>query len=119
MQYGMIAYVVPHSLFPAGYHCDPKQALTYAGIANQKNHMSVYLMGIYGDSDTATAFQKAYAASGKKLKMGKSCVSFKDAHDLALDVIGDAIARISVEEYLRSYDKAISESKRKKSNRPT
>src|SRR5579871_7036261 len=77
MLYGMICYVVPHKLFPAGYHCDPSQPLCYAGLASQKNHMAVYLMTCYGDKETENWFVKAYKATGKKLDMGKSCVRFK------------------------------------------
>jgi hypothetical protein len=100
MQWGMINYVVPHSIYPAGYHCDPEQALPVAMLASQKNHMAVYLMSVYGDAKTADWFQKAYKASGKKLDMGKSCVRFKKLEDLPLAVIGQAIARVSVEKYI-------------------
>lgn len=97
MQYGMISYHVPHSLYPAGYHCDPKLPLCHAGLASQKNYMTVYLMNVYGDSSW---FTDAYKASGKKLEMGKCCVRFKSADDLALDVIGQAIARTPPEEMI-------------------
>ena len=63
MQYGMIGYYVPHSVYPAGYHCDPKQPLPFAGLAAQKNHMSVYLMGLYGDAKEAARFEKAWKAT--------------------------------------------------------
>src|SRR5579859_6935921 len=71
MQYGMIGYVVPHSIYPAGYHCDPKQPLNYASLGNQKNHMALYLMCVYGNAETRAWFEEAFAASGKKLDMGK------------------------------------------------
>src|ERR1043166_6063897 len=74
MQYGMIGYVVPHSLYPAGYHCRPSEPLTYAMLGSQKNHMALYLMCAYGDPKTNEWFRKAYAATGKKLDMGKACV---------------------------------------------
>ena len=77
MQYGMISYVVPFKLFPAGYHCDPNQPLCYAGLVSQKNHMAIYLMTVYGHKETENWFVKAYKATGKKLDMGKSCVRFK------------------------------------------
>src|SRR5712664_2159079 len=67
MQYGMIGYVVPHSLYPAGYHCDPRQPLPYAMLGSQKNYMSLYLMTVYGDPATEQWFRKAYQAAGKKL----------------------------------------------------
>jgi hypothetical protein len=100
MQYGMIGYVVPHSIYPAGYHCDPTKALTYASLGSQKNHMAIYLMCAYGDPATNEWFRKAYATSGKKLDMGKSCVRFKKVEDLALNVIGQVIARVPVDRYI-------------------
>jgi Domain of unknown function (DU1801) len=106
MQYGMISYVVPFKLFPAGYHCDPSQPLCFAGLASQKNHMAIYLCTIYGHKGTEEWFRKAYKASGKKLDMGKSCVRFKRLEDLPLDVIGQAIARVPVDKYIRAYEKA-------------
>jgi|SRR6516162_8466772 hypothetical protein len=104
MQYGMISYVVPHSLYPAGYHCDPKQALTMALLGSQKNHMALYLMCAYGHRETLEWFQKAYRASGKKLDMGKACVRFRKLEDLPLDVIGQMIARVPVEKYVQQVE---------------
>jgi hypothetical protein len=109
MQYGMIGYNVPHSAFPAGYHCDPKQPLPYAGLANQKSAMSLYIMGLYwgGEeakpSQTAKWFHDAWTRSGKKLDMGKCCIRFRKADDLALDVIGEAFKRIRMQEYIDFY----------------
>jgi hypothetical protein len=100
MLYGMIGYAVPHSLYPAGYHCDPSQPLMYASLGSQKNHMALYLMCAYGDPATAKWFQEAYAAAGKKLDMGKACVRFRRIEDLPLEVIGQAIARIPVNKYI-------------------
>src|SRR3954452_8277978 len=76
IQYGMIGYYVPHRVFPAGYHCDPRQPLPVAGLASQKGHMSLYLMAVYGHGDTGAWFREAWAKTGKKLDMGKSCVRF-------------------------------------------
>ncbi|MGE5692212.1 MAG: DUF1801 domain-containing protein, partial [Candidatus Zixiibacteriota bacterium] len=101
MQYGMIGYVVPHRLYPPGYHCDPSQPLTYAALASQKNHMAIYFMTIYGHKETEEWFKKAYKASGKKLDMGKSCVRFKKLDDLPLEVIGQVVARTPVEKYIQ------------------
>lgn len=100
MQYGMIGYYVPHRIYPAGYHCDPKQPLPFAALASQKNYMSLYLMCVYGDSPHARWFQDAWAKSGKKLDMGKACVRFKKLEDLALDVIGEAIRRVPARKYI-------------------
>ena len=103
MQYGMIGYYVPHRVFPAGYHCDPRQPLPFAGLASQKNHMALYLMCIYGDPSQAQWFREAWAKTGKKLDMGKSCVRFKNADDLALDVLGEAIRRVPARKYVERY----------------
>jgi Domain of unknown function (DU1801) len=112
MQYGMIGYYVPHRVYPAGYHADPKQGLPFAGLASQKNYMSVYLMGLYcgcveGVDDTALLkwFREAWAKSGKKLDMGKSCIRFKKVDDLALDVLGEAIRRLPAKKYIEVYEK--------------
>ena len=100
MQYGMIGYYVPHRIFPAGYHCDPKQPLPFAGLGAQKNHMAVYLMCVYGSPELQAWFRKAWAKTGKKLDMGKSCIRFKKAEDVALDVIGEAIKRVPAKKYI-------------------
>ncbi len=100
MQYGMIGYYVPHRIFPAGYHCDPKQPLPFAGLGAQKNHMAIYLMCAYGSPELQEWFKKAWAKSGKKLDMGKSCIRFKKAEDVALDVIGEAIAKVPAKKYI-------------------
>ena len=100
MQYGMIGYVVPHSIYPAGYHCDPTKPLTYAMLGSQKNHMAIYLCHVYGHKETEVWFRKAFTATGKKLDMGKSCVRFKNLEQLPLDVIGQVIARTPVDKYI-------------------
>lgn len=116
MQYGMIGYYVPHSIFPAGYHCDPKQPLPFVSLASQKNYMSLYLMGVYcgcaddgGDlSPEARWFREAWARTGKKLDMGKACLRFKKIEDLALDIIGESVKRIPAKQYIERYLEAIS-----------
>jgi len=100
MQYGMIGYYVPHSLYPAGYHCDPRQPLPFAGLASQKNHMAVYMMCLYGSSDHQKWFAEAWKKTGKKLDMGKSCIRFKKLEELALEVIGEAIRRVPAKKYI-------------------
>lgn len=114
IQCGMIAYVVPHRLYPPGYHCDPRQPLQYAALGSQKNYMSLHLMTVYGDPATAEWFRKAYVASGKKLDMGKACVRFKKLEDLPLDVIGQAIARVPVKAYLARIEQALQRTPRKR-----
>jgi hypothetical protein len=103
MQYGMIGYYVPHRVFPAGYHCDPKKPLMFAGLASQKNYMALYLMCVYGPGPLAEWFREAWAKSGKKLDMGKSCIRFKKVEDLALNVIDAAVRRVSAKKYVDNY----------------
>jgi len=106
MTYGMIGYYVPHRVYPAGYHCDPRQPLPFANLASQKNYMSLYLMSVYcgcdGGKETEHAkwFRETWVKSGKKLDMGKACLRFKKTDDLALDVIGEAIRRVPAKLYI-------------------
>ncbi len=102
MQYGMIGYYVPHRIHPAGYHCDPKQPLPYAGLASQKQYMSLYLMSIYMGPE-ADWFAAAWKKTGKKLDMGKSCIRFRKAEDLAMDVIAEAFRRSPAQAYIERY----------------
>lgn len=106
MQYGMVGWYVPHRVFAPGYHVDPRQPLPYACLASQKHHLSLYLMSVYAD-DTPDEqwFRREWAKTGKPLDMGKSCIRFKRAEDLALDVIGEAFRRVSVAQHLASYAK--------------
>ena len=103
MQFGMIGYYVPLERFPETYN---GQALTIAGMASQKNHMSLYLMSVYGHPETRRWFQKAYKESGKKLDMGKSCIRFRTVNDLPLEVVGQAIGKVSVEDYIAHYERS-------------
>lgn len=105
MNWGMIAYEVPLKAYPDTYNGQP---LMFAALASQKNHMAVYLSGIYGSSDLRARFDEDYAASGKKVNMGKSCVRFKKLDDLPLDVIGRAIAACSLERFVAVHDAAAS-----------
>ena len=103
MAYGMIGYVVPLSRYPDTYN---KQPLGLAALASQKQYMSLYLNNVYDNPETLEWFMSAYTASGKKLNMGKSCVRFKRLDDLPLDVVGQAIARTSVDDFLTSYEES-------------
>lgn len=114
MQYGMIGYYVPHSLYPAGYHCDPRQPLPFACLASQKNHLSLYLTSIYGSEKLRKQFLADWAKTGKPLDMGKSCIRFKKVEDLALEAIGRAIRDLPARKYIEFYESAIPEAKRKK-----
>jgi len=111
MSYGMIWYCVPHSAYPAGYHCDPKQPLPFAGLASQKGYMSLYLMGLYigetdakGETAETKRFREAWTKTGRKLDMGKACVRFKKLEDVALDVLADALRRLPAKEYVARYE---------------
>lgn len=114
VQYGMIGYYVPHSVYPPGYHCDPKQPLPFASLAAQKNHMAVYMMSIYSDDALASWFRDAWTRAGKKLDMGKSCIRFKKLEDVPLDVLGEAIGRVSVDEYIARYEEVLRSSARRR-----
>jgi Domain of unknown function (DU1801) len=103
MQYGMIGYYVPLERYPVTYNGQP---LGVAALASQKRHLSLYLMGIYGDDGEATWFRERWAETGKKLDMGKSCVRFRRLGDLALDVVGEAIARTSVDDFIAGYERS-------------
>ncbi len=107
MQYGMIGYFVPHSRYPAGYHCDPRQPLPFGGLASQKNHMAVYLMCLYGNSAAEAAFRAAWSKTGRKLDMGKCCIRFKRLEDMPLEVLGKTIAAVSVDNYIAAYETAL------------
>ena len=106
MQYGMIGYFVPHSVYPPGYHCDPTQPLPFAGLASQKNHMAVYLSNVYSSPETLEWFETEYEKSGKPKNMGKSCVRFTKLENLPLKLIGQVIARNSVDEFIEIYKHA-------------
>ncbi|MBX3363771.1 MAG: DUF1801 domain-containing protein [Phycisphaeraceae bacterium] len=107
MQYGMIGYFVPHGVYPAGYHCDPKQPLPFAGLASQKGHMSLTIMALYGNAAADAAFRKAWIGAGKRLDMGKACIRFKRLEDVPLDVVGETIRKFPAAVYIRTYESAI------------
>lgn len=112
MQYGMIGYYVPHSVYPAGYHCDPRQPLPFICLASQKNYLSLYLGCVYGP-DREKAFREAWAKTGKKLDLGKSCVRFKQLDDLALEVIGKTIRQTRARAFIAYYESAIKTRRRR------
>jgi hypothetical protein len=114
IQYGMIGWFVPHSRYPDGYHCDPKQPVPFAGLASQKNYMALYLMCVYGDEKQRKWFEKAWKATGKKLDMGKACVRFKTIEDIPLDVIAEAVARVPLDTYVAGYEASSPKSARRK-----
>ena len=111
MNWGMITYQVPLRTYPDTYNGQP---LMYAALASQKNHMAVYLSGIYSDAGSRREFETAYRAAGKRLNAGKSCVRFRTLEDLPLPVIGDTIASVGVEEFINREKNARAAQKRKK-----
>lgn len=103
----MINYVVPHSLYPAGYHCNPKTPLPFLSIASQKNFIAVYHMGIYADPDLLSWFTTEYPKHvSTKLDMGKSCIRFKRVNELPLKLIGDLVSKITPQEWISIYEAA-------------
>lgn len=107
MQYNAIGYYVPHTLFPAGYHCDPKQPLPYIGLARQKSHFGLYLFNLYTDSVERADFERAWKATGKKLDMGASCVRFKKLEDVPLEVIAQMLRSQSAASHIATYQAAL------------
>jgi hypothetical protein len=103
MQYGMISYIVPRARFTETYNGQP---LVVLSLASQKNHLSLYLLGLYGDRKLRRWFESATRAAGKRLDMGKSCLRFKSPDDLALDVIGAAVARVDVDALIAMHEAA-------------
>jgi hypothetical protein len=116
MVYGMIGFVVPKKLYPPGYHCDPSLPLSFAALASQKNHMAIYLMCHSNDKERAK-LQKAFAAIGKKLDMGKSCIRFNKLDDIPLQAIGEIIGGVSVKQYIERYEKALGQAAKGKAVR--
>ncbi len=105
MGYGMIGYSVPHSIYPDGYHCDPKQALPFVSFASQKNFIALYHMGIYAKPELLDWFSSEFPKhSKKKLDMGKSCIRFKKPEDIPFDLIGELMQKITVEEWINIYE---------------
>jgi uncharacterized protein YdhG (YjbR/CyaY superfamily) len=115
MGYGMIGWSVPHSIYPAGYHCTPTDPLPFMGLASQKNFIALYHMGIYADPTLLKWFQDAHAkASTKKLDMGKSCIRFKKPEDIPFELIGELASKISVEDWIKRYEAVLNSGKRTK-----
>lgn len=107
MGYGMLGYAVPHSIYPKGYHCNPKDPLPFMGVASQKNFVAFYHMGIYADKNLHDWFVAEYGKRCKyKLDMGKSCVRFKKFDDIPYDLIAELTQKISVEDWIKTYESA-------------
>jgi uncharacterized protein YdhG (YjbR/CyaY superfamily) len=107
INYGMPAWVVPHSTYPAGYHCDPKLPLPFLSIASQKSHIALYHMGIYADDALLAWFQTEWPNHVKtKLDMGKSCIRFKKVDAIPYDLIGDLCTKMTPQAWIERYEGA-------------
>lgn len=108
MNYGMLGYVIPHTVYPDGYHCDPKLPLPFMNLASQKNFIAVYSMVLYSKKELIDWFTSEYAKRCKyKLDMGKSCIRFKKLDDIPFELIGELTAKVSLEEWIHIYETAI------------
>lgn len=115
MGYGMMGWDVPHSLYPAGYHCDPKQPLPFIGLASQKNFIAIYHMGIYADKKLHDWFVSEYAKVCKtKLDMGKSCIRLKKTDDIPYKLIGELSKKMTVEDWINLYESTVKNSRKTK-----
>lgn len=107
-EYGMITYYVPHSVYPPGYHVNPKDPLPFMAIASQKNHIAVYHMGIYMDEDLLKWFTTEYPKEiSTKLDMGKSCIRFKNPKKIPIELLGKLAQKLTPQEYIKLYEKSI------------
>lgn len=114
LNYGMIGFVVPHELYPNGYHCDPKLPLPFINIAAQKNFISFYHMGIYAETSLLDWFVEEYAkASTQKLDIGKSCIRFKKADHIPYELIGELVKKMTVKNWIEVYESAFVSNKKK------
>jgi len=108
MQYGMIGYYVPHSAYPAGYHCKPEEPLPFMSFASQKNSVNLYHSGIYANKKLHDWFVNEYPKYVKtKLDMGKSCVRFKKVEHIPYDLIAELVQKMSMEEWISIYEENI------------
>jgi len=107
MNYGMIGWVVPHSVYPAGYHTKPETPLPFMNIASQKNHIAVYHMGAYADNDLMNWFTDELKKRSKlKLNMGKSCIRFRKPEHIPYELIGELASKMTVQQWIDIYETA-------------
>lgn len=105
MSYGMIGYVIPRSVYPAGYHAKPDLPLPFINIASQKNYIALYHMGLYSDPKLLDWFKKSWASRTKsKLDMGKSCIRFKHTEDIPYELIAELATKINADEWIKRYE---------------
>ena len=108
MGYGMPGYVVPHKLYPGGYHCDPKQPLPFMGFASQARHIALYHMGIYANPKLLAWFEKEWPKHmTTKFDMGKSCIRLKNPDKIPFDLIGQLCQKMTVEDWIKLYEKNV------------
>jgi hypothetical protein len=108
ISYGSIGYVVPHTKYPAGYHCDPKLPLPFLSIASQKNFIALYHMGIYADPKLLSWFTAEYSRVTKsRPDMGKSCIRFKKPENIPFELIGELATKMSADDWIKLYEKNI------------
>lgn len=108
INYGMIGYYVPHSIYPKGYHCSPELPLPFINIASQKKSVNIYHSGIYANPELYNWFVHEYPKySSSKLDMGKSCIRFKKLDDVPYKLIGKLCGKISVKQWIALYEKSI------------
>lgn len=114
ISYGMIGFVVPHSIFPDGYHCDPKLPLPFLNIASQKNFIAIYHMGLYADPKLLKWFTTEYSKhSNSKLDMGKSCLRFKKPEQIPYNLIEELVTKMTVENWIELYSNNYLKTKKK------
>jgi uncharacterized protein YdhG (YjbR/CyaY superfamily) len=112
MSYGMIGYVVPHSIYPKGYHCSPELPLPFVNIASQKNFIAVYHMGIYSDENLLNWFVEEFPKHSKaKLDMGKSCIRFKKMDQIPYELLGELLTKMTVNQWIERYDSVLAKGK--------
>ena len=115
INYGMIGWVVPHSLYPEGYHCDPKLPLPFMSIASQKHFIAVYHMGVYASSKLLEWFISEYPKHcSTKLDMGKSCIRFKKIENIPYNLIGELVTKISANDWIMLYESNVKDARKRK-----
>jgi hypothetical protein len=108
ISFGMLGYVVPHSIYPNGYHCNPKDPLPFFAIASQKNSINIYHMMVYADKNLHDWFSAEYPKYCKsKLDMGKSCIRFKKINDIPYDLIGELLSKVTLEQWISEYENTL------------
>ncbi|MFN0016266.1 MAG: DUF1801 domain-containing protein [Saprospiraceae bacterium] len=108
INYGMIGYVIPHGLYPAGYHCDPQQPLPFMGMASQKNFVAFYHMGLYASPELTEWFVSQYPKYSKaRLDMGKSCIRFKKMDQIPFALLGELVGKINAQQWIETYEQTM------------